>query len=102
MSKRILGLSSLVGNTPLLAIDFEYKGEKHRIYAKAENMNITESIKDRMAFHILSKSIEKGILKRAILLPKPQVAIQAAPQHTLIIKGNDIEFQLPYCARRGH
>ena len=63
MEKRILGLSSLVGNTPLLAIDFEYKNEKRTIYAKAENMNMTESIKDRMAFHILTKAIANGSLK---------------------------------------
>lgn len=62
MSTRILGLSSLVGNTPLLAIEFEYKNEIRTIYAKAENMNMTESIKDRMAFHILTKAISKGEL----------------------------------------
>lgn len=63
MTKRILGLSSLVGNTPLLAIDFEYKNQRRTIYAKAENMNMTESIKDRMAFHILTKAIANGNLK---------------------------------------
>ena len=63
MTNRILGLSSLVGNTPLLAIEFDYKNEKRTIYAKAENMNMTESIKDRMAFHILTKAIANGNLK---------------------------------------
>lgn len=63
MEKRILGLTSLVGNTPLLAIDYEYKNEKRTIYAKAENMNMTESVKDRMAFHILTKAIANGSLK---------------------------------------
>jgi cysteine synthase A len=60
---KILGLSSLVGNTPLLAISCVYKGEKRKIYAKAENMNMTESIKDRMAFHILSMAMRRGLLK---------------------------------------
>ncbi len=63
MKKRILGLSSLVGNTPLLAIEFEYKNDRRTIYAKAENMNMTESVKDRMAFHILTKAIANGNLK---------------------------------------
>jgi cysteine synthase A len=61
--QRIQGLSSLVGNTPLLAIHFEYKGEPRVLYAKAENLNMTGSIKDRMAFHILAKAYETGKLK---------------------------------------
>jgi len=62
-SQRIFGLSSLIGNTPLLEIDLEYKGQNRKLYAKAENMNMTGSIKDRMAFHILSKAISEGKLK---------------------------------------
>ncbi len=46
INKRILGLSSLIGNTPLLAINFKYKGENRVLYAKAENLNMTGSIKD--------------------------------------------------------
>ena len=56
-------LKSLVGNTPLLEIRFRYKGENRILYAKAENLNMTGSIKDRMAYHILSKAYENGILK---------------------------------------
>ncbi len=62
-SDRIYGLSSLIGNTPLLAIKFNYMGEERAIYAKAENLNMTGSIKDRMAFHILSKAYQRGLLK---------------------------------------
>jgi len=61
--KKIKGLSSMIGNTPLLEIEFLYKGQNRKIYAKAENMNMTGSIKDRMAFHILRNAIEKGVLK---------------------------------------
>jgi len=61
--QRIHGLSSLIGNTPLLEIEFEYKGKKRRIFAKAENLNMTGSIKDRMAYHILRKAISKNHLK---------------------------------------
>lgn len=62
-TNRILGLSSLVGNTPLLAINFKYKGENRVIYAKAENLNMTGSIKDRMALHIITKASKRGLLK---------------------------------------
>jgi cysteine synthase A len=60
--RRIRELSSLIGNTPLLAIEFTYKGEGRVLYAKAENLNMTGSIKDRMAFHILRRGYERGDL----------------------------------------
>lgn len=63
IQKRILGLKSLIGNTPLLQIDFQYKGEPRTLYVKAEYLNMTGSIKDRMAFHILKSSYESGELK---------------------------------------
>ncbi len=63
MNDRIKGLSCLIGNTPLLAIRLSYNGKNRVIYAKAENLNMTGSIKDRMAFHILKKGYERGSLK---------------------------------------
>ncbi|MBE0647206.1 MAG: cysteine synthase family protein [Bacteroidales bacterium] len=57
--QRIQGLSTMIGNTPMLSVDFKFKGEKRRLFAKAENMNMTGSIKDRMAFHILRKAMER-------------------------------------------
>jgi len=56
-------LKSLIGNTPLLAIHLKYKGEPRTLYAKAESLNMTGSIKDRMAFHILINGYEKGTLQ---------------------------------------
>ncbi len=64
VQSRIDSLSSLIGNTPILAIEFKYKGERRCIYAKAEHMNMTGSIKDRMAFFILKKAYERGTLKQ--------------------------------------
>jgi len=60
---RIQGLSSLVGNTPLLAIEFMYAGKRLTLYAKAENLSMTGSIKDRMAFHILEQGYNRGVLR---------------------------------------
>jgi hypothetical protein len=48
---RVNGLRVLTGNTPLLAIDCEVFDRRRTIYAKAENLNFTGSIKDRMAPH---------------------------------------------------
>lgn len=56
-------LKSMIGNTPLLEIHFTYKGEKRTIFAKAENLNMTGSIKDRMAYHIISEGYRKGCLQ---------------------------------------
>jgi len=61
--KKIQQIKSLIGNTPLLEIKFKYKGEDRKIYAKSENLNMTGSIKDRMAYTILRKSYESGDLK---------------------------------------
>ncbi len=61
--KRLQGIISLIGNTPLLKIDFTWKGHPRSIFAKAEYLNLTGSIKDRMAYHILKKAYEDGTLK---------------------------------------
>jgi cysteine synthase A len=61
--KRLEGLSGLIGNTPLLEMSFTINGAPRKIYAKAENFNLTGSIKDRMALHIFKKGYEQGKLK---------------------------------------
>jgi cysteine synthase A len=52
-------LKHMIGNTPLLAVHFAFRGKERVIYAKAEHMNMTGSIKDRMAFHILKKAYQE-------------------------------------------
>jgi cysteine synthase A len=63
LRNKLRGISSLIFNTPLLRIEFTYRGEPRTLYAKAENLNMTGSIKDRMAFHILEKAYERGVLR---------------------------------------
>jgi cysteine synthase A len=55
-------LCELVGNTPLLGITYSYKNSVHTLYAKAEHLNLTGSIKDRMAFHVLRCAYQQGKL----------------------------------------
>ncbi len=62
VEERFAELGHLVGNTPLLAIRFQYAGESRRIFAKAENLNMTGSIKDRMALHIIRSACGDGTL----------------------------------------
>ena len=51
-------IAAMVGYTPLLEISFTYKGEMRKIYAKAEYYNLSGSIKDRVAYHILKRAYE--------------------------------------------
>ncbi len=60
---RLHGLRRLVGNTPLLAVHYEWRGHPRTVYAKSENMNLTGSIKDRMALHILDEATRDGRLE---------------------------------------
>ncbi len=62
LKQRLTGLSNMVGNTPLLAIRIRFRGHERVVFAKAENMNMTGSIKDRMALHILSDAYLSGQL----------------------------------------
>ena len=60
---RFRGLRNMVGNTPLIALHLMYRGEPRTIYAKAENLNLTGSIKDRIAAHIMRKAWHDGLVR---------------------------------------
>jgi cysteine synthase A len=60
---RLKQLRHMIGNTPLLAIRFAFRGKERVIYAKAEHLNMTGSIKDRMAFHVLKKAYQESRLQ---------------------------------------
>ena len=53
-------LEPLIGNTPLLAIRFRFRGTERRIFAKSENLNMTGSVKDRMALQIMRRGYRSG------------------------------------------
>lgn len=57
-------VENMIGNTPLLAIHFHYKGKRRTIFAKAEHLNLSGSIKDRMALHIISTAYREGTIKK--------------------------------------
>lgn len=61
-ARKLKELSPLVGNTPLLGVEFTYAGRRRTIYAKCEHLNLTGSIKDRMALYILKKAYASGRL----------------------------------------
>lgn len=57
-------VENLIGNTPLLSIHCHYKGRRRTVFAKAEHLNLTGSIKDRMAFHILCAAYRDEQIKK--------------------------------------
>jgi cysteine synthase A len=67
-TERFRSLHRLVGNTPLLAVDFRWRGELRVVYAKHEALNLTGSIKDRMALFILEQAYRTGCIKPGDLI----------------------------------
>ena len=60
LADRFAGLHRMIGNTPLIAVDCRYRGEPRVIYAKQESLNLTGSIKDRMAVFIIEQAYRDG------------------------------------------
>lgn len=56
-------IAHLIGWTPLLAIEYRLDDRPRRIFAKYEQVNMTGSVKDRMAWHILRRAIEEEALR---------------------------------------
>jgi len=59
-TSKFKALNRLVGNTPLVSIHFRYHGTHRVLFAKSEYLNLTGSIKDRMALCILQKAYAEG------------------------------------------
>lgn len=58
-------LNSLIGNTPLLRLNFN---NDISLYGKLEYYNYMGSIKDRPAFYILKKAIEEGVINKKTMI----------------------------------
>ena len=59
-------VENIVGNTPMIRINYEYLGKKSYMYAKLEYYNLSGSIKDRVAFYIINNAYKKGLLKEGM------------------------------------
>ena len=58
-----MSIEKLIGNTPMIKVNYEYEGKKGSIYTKLEFYNYSGSIKDRMALYLIKKERENGNLK---------------------------------------
>lgn len=63
MESKFNALWHMVGNTPMMAIDYNYKGKPGTVYAKCEHYNLTGSVKDRMALYIMYQAYKQGKIK---------------------------------------
>ena len=59
-------MNALIGNTPMIKIYYEFNGIKKYIYSKLEYYNLTGSIKDRVAYYMITKAREEGTLKEGM------------------------------------
>ncbi len=57
-----------LGNTPLVLVD-EINGNK--LFAKLEYYNPTGSIKDRPAYYMIKKALERGDIKEGATIIEP-------------------------------
>lgn len=55
-----------IGNTPMIKIKYEYNNKENYIYSKLESYNPSGSIKDRVAYYILSEAYKEGLLKKGM------------------------------------
>jgi cysteine synthase A len=63
LDARFKHLWHLVGNTPMLELNYIIKGKPGKVYVKCENYNLTGSIKDRMALYIIYQAYENCKIK---------------------------------------
>ena len=66
--RRLRALGEAIGNTPVFAIEYRYRSRIGTVYAKAEHLNLTGSIKDRMALHVLRTAYASGALHQGDIL----------------------------------
>ena len=55
-----MSIGKLIGNTPMIKINYEFKGKKDSVYTKLEYYNYSGSIKDRIALYIIETSRKNG------------------------------------------
>ena len=72
-------LTELIGNTPMMRLDALAKSEgaKANIIAKLEYFNPAGSVKDRVAFNMITEAEKSGKLKPGATIIEPHRATRA-------------------------
>jgi len=64
-------ITELVGNTPLVKVNFASQESGATILGKCEFMNPTSSVKDRIGFNMIRRGMESGVIKKDTLIIEP-------------------------------
>jgi len=56
-------MNKLIGNTPMIKINYKYLGKENSIFTKLEYYNLTGSIKDRIVYYMLKEAKANNSLK---------------------------------------
>ena len=64
-------ITELIGNTPLVKLNTPSKLTGTTILGKCEFMNPTSSVKDRLGFNMIRRSLEKGLIDKDTIIIEP-------------------------------
>ena len=54
----------VLGNTPMIKINYKFRGKMNYVYVKLEYFSLTGSIKDRVAYYMINNAKKKRRTKR--------------------------------------
>jgi S-sulfo-L-cysteine synthase (O-acetyl-L-serine-dependent) len=66
-----MGILDLIGNTPMVRIDYPNGSNGVRILGKLEGNNPGGSVKDRIAYYMIKKAEEEGVLTKEKIILEP-------------------------------
>lgn len=94
--KTFKNIKNLIGNTPLVEIEYTFRGKTGKVYAKLEWYNLTGSIKDRVAYQILFDAYKSHQINQSTPvyeLTSGNMGISIAAMCNLL--GNDCKIIMP-------
>lgn len=71
MAKIAQDITALIGNTPLVKVNRLTQGAAAEVVAKLESFNPASSVKDRIAFAMITNAEQKGLLDKDTVIVEP-------------------------------
>ena len=56
----------VLGNTPMIKINYKFRGKMNYVYVKLEYFSLTGSIKDRVAYYMINNAKKRGELRNGM------------------------------------
>ncbi len=64
-------ITELIGNTPLVKLNYASASSGATIIGKCEFMNPTSSVKDRLGFNMIRRALERGLIDKDTIIIEP-------------------------------